>query len=74
MSDLDSIVSFIEENINSALSEHKGRCEVFKYENNILSLKLVSGCTGCPSSRLTMYEFIAPTLQEYFPGIEVELV
>lgn len=70
MSDFAEISSFIEKNINTALGEHRGSCEVSNLEDGVLSLRLVGGCAHCPSSRLTMYEFIVPTLQESFPDLK----
>lgn len=68
---LDNVTKVVEEQINPQLALHNGSAEVVSVDGNVVELKLHGGCSGCPSSILTLYSGIVPILQEDFPNIEV---
>ena len=73
---LEHITKIVEDEINPVLAIHSGSCEVksFDLETKIVSLRLHGGCSGCPSSSITLYNGIVPILQEHFPELQIELM
>ena len=71
----DLIEEFLNEEVNPILDLHAGSVQVigFDEETSTVTLRLLGGCVGCPSSQLTLYNGIVPRLEEQFPGIQVEL-
>lgn len=69
------IEDFIAKEIAPVLKLHMGGCDVlgFDEKENTVTIRLTGGCVGCPSSTLTLYNGIAPLLEERFPGIQIEL-
>ena len=67
---LAKIQTVIDDQINPQLAMHAGGCELIDYENGIVTLKLFGGCSGCPSSRITLFNGIIPILKENIPEIE----
>ena len=71
---LDTIQDFINEEINPMLNIHKGYCEALGLSEGVLTVKLLGGCAGCPSARMTLFNGVEPRVLEKFPGLEaVEL-
>ncbi len=66
---LDKIKEVIESDINPQLELHAGGCEPLEYEDGILTLRLYGGCSGCPSSQITLFNGIVPILKEKIPEI-----
>jgi Fe-S cluster biogenesis protein NfuA len=64
------IEKIIEEDINPYLAMHQGGCEYVSYENQILTIRMHGGCSGCPSSQLTLFNGIIPIFKEKMPEIE----
>ena len=65
------IKSVIDEDINPYLAMHSGSCEfVAVDEENNLTLRLHGGCSGCPSSHLTLFNGIIPIIKEKIPEIQ----
>jgi Fe/S biogenesis protein NfuA len=67
---IDQIKKIIAEDINPYLEMHSGSCELIDFENNIVTLRLHGGCSGCPSSQITLFNGITPILKEKLPDIE----
>jgi len=72
----DKLLKIVEDEINPVLAMHSGSCEVknFDSETKIVSLRLHGGCSGCPSSSITLYNGIVPILQEHFPELQIDLM
>jgi len=70
MSDWDKLVEVIENEINPMLALHGGGCEVVSYEDGIVSIKMFGGCSGCPSSAITLFNGIVPILKEALPSVK----
>lgn len=66
----EQIKKIIEDDINPQLKLHAGGCEFVEYEEGIVTLKLYGGCSGCPSSQITLFNGIVPILKEKIPEIE----
>lgn len=66
----DQIEQIIEQDINPQLALHAGGCELVDFEDGIVTLKLFGGCSGCPSSTITLFNGIVPILKEKVPEIK----
>ena len=67
---IEKIKKIIEEDINPYLKMHSGSCEFVDYKDGIVTIKLSGGCSGCPSSQITLFNGIIPILKEKMPEIE----
>jgi Fe-S cluster biogenesis protein NfuA len=67
---IELIKKVIEEDINPQLELHAGGCELVDVEEGIVTLRLFGGCSGCPSSQITLFNGIVPILKEKVPGVE----
>lgn len=66
---IQQIKDVIESEINPQLELHAGGCELVDYDDGIVTLRLYGGCSGCPSSQITLFNGIVPILREKFPEI-----
>lgn len=60
----------IDAKINPTLALHNGRCELVKVVGKNVHVRLLGGCVGCPSAKLTLYNGVAPILKEAIQDIE----
>lgn len=70
MSVEDRIKQVITDEINPYLAMHAGSCDFVSYEDKIVTIQLQGGCSGCPSSQITLFNGIIPILKEKIPEIE----
>ena len=68
--DRRNIEQFIDSELAKQLRLQSATCQVTSYQDGILTLKLLGGCSGCPSSQVAIFNSIAPILQEKFPQIK----
>ncbi|MCX6128863.1 MAG: NifU family protein [Proteobacteria bacterium] len=66
---IEQIKEIIEKDINPMLELHAGGCELIDVEDGIVTLRLYGGCSGCPSSQITLFNGIVPILREKIPEI-----
>jgi len=64
------IEEIIEKEINPQLALHAGSCELVDVEEGVVTIKLFGGCSGCPSSAITLFNGITPILKEKLPEIK----
>lgn len=67
---IEKIQEALEKEINPMLALHAGGCELVDVEDGIVSLKMFGGCSGCPSSAITLFNGIVPILKEACPDIK----
>lgn len=67
---IEKIKDVIEKDINPQLELHSGGCELVDFDDGIVTLRLFGGCSGCPSSQITLFNGIVPVLKEKFPEIQ----
>ena len=67
---IEKINAVIESDIKPYLEMHAGGCELVDFEEGIVSLKLFGGCSGCPSSKITLFNGILPVLKENIPEVQ----
>ena len=65
----EEIQKVVETDINPQLALHGGSCDVIDYEEGVLTIRLTGGCSGCPSSRMTLMNGIIPILRDRFDNI-----
>ena len=64
------IEELIEKEINPYLSLHGGSCQLIDVEDGVVTLRLEGGCSGCPSSQITLFNGILPIFKEKIPQVE----
>lgn len=67
---IEAVKKVIEEEINPQLELHAGGCELIDIDDGVVTLRLFGGCSGCPSSQMTLFNGIVPILKEKFPDIK----
>lgn len=67
---IEQIKEVIENEINPMLQLHQGGCELLDVEDGVVILRLFGGCSGCPSSQITLFNGIVPVLKERVPEIK----
>ena len=67
---IDQIKKVIEEDINPYLEMHAGGCELVDVDDGIVTLKMFGGCSGCPSSQITLFNGIIPIFKEKVPEVK----
>ncbi len=67
---ITKIKEVIDNEINPMLELHAGGCELVDVEDGVVSLKMFGGCSGCPSSAITLFNGIIPILKEAVPDIK----
>jgi len=50
---------------------HGGSVELVSYENRVLKVRLGGACLGCPLSPSTLQGWVAGTVHQFFPDVEV---
>lgn len=67
---IEKIKEIIEKEINPQLELHAGGCELLDVEDGVVTLRMYGGCSGCPSSSITLFNGIVPILKEHLPEIK----
>ena len=70
MNELEQIKHCLATELAAQLKMHAANCEAVSYKDGVLTLKLLGGCSGCPSSQAAIFNSIVPLLQEKFPHIK----
>lgn len=60
------------ERINAYIEQyHGGSVEMVGLEGNQLKVRLGGACLGCPLSPTTLHGWVAGTVRQFFPELEV---
>lgn len=60
------------EKINAYIEHyHGGSVEWVSYEGKVLKVRLGGACLGCPLSPSTLHGWVAGTIHQFFPDIDV---
>ena len=72
---LENVELVINNEINQVLKLHSGSCKLSKIDiqQKTIHISVSGGCMGCPSSLMTFYNFIEPTLLNNFGDVVVLL-
>jgi Fe-S cluster biogenesis protein NfuA len=70
----DQIRGLIEQ-LSAYIEQYHGGSVVFvAFDGNILQVRLGGACLGCPLSPATLQGWIAGTIHQFFPEIEIQAV
>lgn len=61
---LDRISAYIEQ-------YHGGSVEMVSLEEQVLKVRLLGACEGCPLSPVTLHGWVEGTVRQFFPDIQV---
>jgi Fe/S biogenesis protein NfuA len=67
---IEEIKKVIETDINPQLELHAGGCELIDVDDGVVTIRLYGGCSGCPSSQITLFNGIVPILKERVPDVK----
>lgn len=59
----------LEEEINPAIANHRGRVELVDVLDGLAHVRLEGGCQGCSLAAVTVWQGIEPVLREQIPEI-----
>ena len=66
----EKIKQIITDQMDPVLKLHNGSCEFVSYEDGVLTVKLLGGCVGCPSSKITLLNGIKPIIESELPEVQ----
>lgn len=64
------IEKVLDEKVRPDLSLHGGNIKVEKLEEDVLHVRMLGHCSGCPSAELTMENLVESELKEAFPQLK----
>ena len=67
---LEKFEALLDEKVRHSLQALGGDVVIRSYENNVLKVKLIGKCSGCPSAHDTNEELIAAAVIEAFPEVK----
>lgn len=65
-----AIETFIATDLAKQLKLHAASCRLVSYHDEVATIKILGGCSGCPSSQLAIFKMVVPALKEKFPQIK----
>jgi Fe-S cluster biogenesis protein NfuA len=70
--DREQQVRSLLENISAYVEQyHGGSVSFVSFDGKTLTVKLGGACLGCPLSPMTLHGWVAGTVHQFFPDIEV---
>lgn len=66
----ERINKVIKEMVNPILGEHSGGCVMTNFEDDVVTVRLVGGCSGCPSAQITTEEIVKEIVMENIPEVK----
>ncbi len=68
----EELVRALLERINAYIEQfHGGSVQMVSLEGRVLKVKLGGACLGCPLSPTTLHGWVAGTVHQFFPDLEV---
>jgi len=68
----DELVRALLERVNAYIEQyHGGSVEMVSLEGRVLKVRLGGACLGCPLSPTTLHGWVAGTVHQFFPDLEV---
>jgi Fe-S cluster biogenesis protein NfuA len=66
------LVQALLEKINAYIEQfHGGSVQMVSLEGRVLKVRLGGACLGCPLSPTTLHGWVAGTVHQFFPDLEV---
>ncbi|WP_432405986.1 NifU family protein [Wukongibacter sp. M2B1] len=66
----NQVEKVLKEKVRPKLLDHYGDIKLIKVENNVVEVKLLGACSGCPSAQFTIEDIVEASLKEEIPEIE----
>ena len=68
----EELVRALLERINAYIEQfHGGSVQMVSLEGRVLKVRLGGACLGCPLSPTTLHGWVAGTVHQFFPDLEV---
>ncbi len=68
----EELVRALLEKINAYIEQfHGGSVQMVSLEGHVLKVRLGGACLGCPLSPTTLHGWVAGTVHQFFPDLEV---
>lgn len=67
---MDEIERVLEERVRPELARHGGDIQVEGLESDVLRVRLLGRCSGCPSAELTMESLVEEKLRAAIPALK----
>jgi Fe-S cluster biogenesis protein NfuA len=68
----EELVRALLDRINAYIEQyHGGSVQMVSLEGRILKVRLGGACLGCPLSPTTLHGWVAGTVRQFFPDLEV---
>jgi Fe-S cluster biogenesis protein NfuA len=68
----EELVRALLERINAYIEQfHGGSVQMVSLEGRVLKVRLGGACLGCPLSPTTLHGWVAGTVHQFFPELEV---
>jgi Fe-S cluster biogenesis protein NfuA len=68
----EELVQALLERINAYIEQyHGGSVQMVSLEGRVLKVRLGGACLGCPLSPTTLHGWVAGTVHQFFPDLEV---
>lgn len=70
MTTLNQIESILEKEIRPALRAHGGNIRIQRYQDGILTVKLLGQCSECPSAMETAESLVGAVVMQALPDVK----
>ena len=67
---IEKVEKVLDEKVRPDLALHGGDIKIIELADNILKVRLLGHCSGCPSAELTMESLVDTALKEAFPQLK----
>lgn len=68
----EEMIRALLERINAYIEQyHGGSVQLVSFEGKVLKVRLGGACLGCPLSPNTLHGWVAGTVHQFFPDLEV---
>jgi len=67
---IEQIEKVLDEKVRPDMALHGGNIQIVEFKEDVLHVRLLGHCGGCPSADLTMESLVDTELREAFPEIK----
>ena len=67
---IENVEKVLDEKVRPDLALHGGDIQVLELSDNVLKVRMLGHCSGCPSAELTMESLVDTALKEAFPQLK----
>ena len=66
----NELEAVVEKEIRPYLRAHHGDVEIVDFKDGVLKVRMLGGCSGCPSAQYTLEDVVEKELKKRFPFID----